>query len=357
MAFNFDECPVRTYIVSRGFLYNYYDIAPASGQYSQTLLLLHGHGDFTYGWRKVIPSLLAHNLRCIVPDMLGFGQTSKPVEIDAYKLKAMSDDLSELLNHAGVDASKLTAGSSTTLDAVVLPSPSTEKKFDECRGRGRRIVVVGHDWGSQLASRLALHHPSLVAACVSITGTYIPPMPQPLTLEAFTDKFPNFSYWHFFTSKRSHSLLRTRMPIFWNTVVRTGRETAIPMSEIETRLLTDEALTPDDWKTRPTLWDKESESRYLYAYLRGGWEAPMNWYRAFFRNYDDEKHLVADPRLHIPFLTILAENDPAVPVESAEPSKPLLQNGKLVVMPCGHWIGQEDGPGLGRVIIDWLAEI
>lgn len=353
MAFNFDECPVQTCIVSRGFLYNYYDISPASGQYDHTLLLLHGHGDFTYGWRKVIPSLLAHNTRCIVPDMLGFGQTSKPVEIDAYKLKVMSDDMSELLKHAGVNANKISVRASSIVDAPV--HTSAEKELDE--GRGSQIVVVGHDWGSQLASRLALHHPTLVAACVSITGTYIPPMPEPLTLEAFTDKFPNFSYWHFFTSTRSHALLRTRMPIFWNTVVRTGRETAVPMSEIEPRLSKDDESTPDDWKTRPTLWDEESEARYLHAYLRGGWEAPMNWYRAFFRNYDDEKHLVANPRLQIPFLTILAENDPAVPVESAELSKAFLEKGELVVMPCGHWIGQEDGPGLGQLITDWLDRI
>ncbi|KEF62564.1 uncharacterized protein A1O9_00537 [Exophiala aquamarina CBS 119918] len=325
MAFDFDDCPARTCVVTRGFLYNYYDISLVPGHISHTFLLLHGHGDYSYGWRTVIPKLLAHNIRCIVPDMLGFGQTSKPVDVDAYKLKVMSDDLAELLKHAGID--------------------------------GRKITAVGHDWGSQLASRLTLHHPSLVAGCISISAPYLPPLPQPMTLEAFTNLFPNFSYWQFFASERSHALLRTRMPIFWNAVVRTGRETAVPMSEVEHRLSTDNASTPEDWKARPSLWDEESFIHYQHTYLRGGWEGPMNWYRAFLRNHDDEKHFLADPRIQLPFLTVLADNDPAVPVESAEASKPLLPDGELAIMTCGHWVGQEDGPGLAHIMTEWLDGI
>lgn len=107
MTFDFGDYPVRTCIVTRHFLYNYYDILPHSGYVDHTLLLLHGHGDFSYGWRNVIPGLLARNIRCLVPDLLGFGQTSKPAKIESYKLKAMSDDMSELLRDAGVDGRKV----------------------------------------------------------------------------------------------------------------------------------------------------------------------------------------------------------------------------------------------------------
>ncbi|KAK5047676.1 hypothetical protein LTR84_006341 [Exophiala bonariae] len=324
MPLDFDRS-VRTCIVSRGFLYNYYNFVPSAGPLNHTLLLLHGHGDFSYGWRTVIPELLASGIRCVVPDLLGFGQTSKPLDVECYKLKPMSNDMAELLEHAGVG--------------------------------GEKVIVVGHDWGSQLASRLVLHHATLFAACVSITGTYIPPMPQPLTLKEFTDIFPNFSYWHFFTSDRIHKLLRTRMPIFWNATIRTGSELIIPMSEIEARVSADDALAHEHWRVRPILWDEDTYTRYQQNYLRGGWEAPMNWYRAFLLNFDDEKQFLADPRIQIPFLTILAENDPAVPIEIAEASNSLLLKGKMVTMPCGHWVGQEDGPGLGRIITDWLESL
>lgn len=182
-------------------------------------------------------------------------------------------------------------------------------------------------------------------------------MPQPLTLEEFIAMFPNFSYWHFFTSERSHALLRTRMPVFWNAVIRTYREESVAMSEIDHRVSTDNSETPEGWKLRPVLWDKHSYDLYQHTYLRGGWEAPMNWYRAFFLNFEDEKAFLTDPRIHVPFLTILAEHDPAVPTASAEMSKSLLANGKVVTMPCGHWIGQEDGPGLGLIIMEWLESL
>lgn len=105
--------------------YFYIDVSPpTSVPVKATLLLLHGFPDSSYGWRKVISPLSLSGYRLIVPDLLGYGQTSKPKRLEDYGASSMASDLSGLMTH-------------------VLGSH--EAKF----------AVVGHDWGSWLAWKLA----------------------------------------------------------------------------------------------------------------------------------------------------------------------------------------------------------
>lgn len=101
-TYGYDEGNQRTCVTKRRLVYNYYRAEPSKGVAKQTALLLHGHGDYSYGWRYTIPVLLSHNIRCIVPDLLGFGESSKPVSHSMYRLKPMAQDMMEVLSHAGV---------------------------------------------------------------------------------------------------------------------------------------------------------------------------------------------------------------------------------------------------------------
>lgn len=42
------------------------------------------------GWRYQVPYLLSLGLQVIVPDMLGYGQTSAPEAVEEYSMKKMS---------------------------------------------------------------------------------------------------------------------------------------------------------------------------------------------------------------------------------------------------------------------------
>ncbi|CAJ0551541.1 Ff.00g114710.m01.CDS01 [Fusarium sp. VM40] len=323
-AYDYDNGSQRTCVTQRRMVYNYYYAEPTNGVAKQTALLLHGHGDYSYGWRYTIPVLLSHNIRCIVPDLLGFGASSKPVSRSMYRLKAMAQDMMEVLSHAGL-------------------------------ADGDKFIVVGHDWGSQLASRIMLHHEARVSACVSITGTYIPPLQNKITMNEFIQEHPNFSYWEFFSAESTPSLLREKMPIFWNAVVRGAGEPVVPMSEIKPRLSTDR-VSPD-WLLKPQIWADEDNENYLRTYWRGGWEAPMNWYTAFLENFEDEKELDHLAVVQTPFLTIIGKFDAAVPPEAADSTKGLLARSSTRVLSSGHWVAQEDGVGLGTAIVEWLKTV
>ncbi len=91
-----------------------------------TLLLLHGCPFSSFVWRNVLPVLAASH-RCIVPDLLGLGDTETARDAD-WSLPAQEQMVLGLL------------------DALNIEQAS----------------VVGHDHGGAVAQMLAAHHPERV---------------------------------------------------------------------------------------------------------------------------------------------------------------------------------------------------
>lgn len=94
--------------------YHYLRARP-SGEPKGSVLLLHGFPDLPYGWKYQVPLFTSLGYQVIVPEMLGYGQTSSPSELDAFSFKHMSDDLAALLDQ-------------------IVP--------DE------QVILGGHDWGA-----------------------------------------------------------------------------------------------------------------------------------------------------------------------------------------------------------------
>jgi pimeloyl-ACP methyl ester carboxylesterase len=110
-----------------------------------TVLLLHGFPEFWYSWRNQIPALVHAGFRTIAIDLRGYGDSSKPAAIDAYRLPAVVDEIAGVLVQSG-------------------ESP---------------CAVVGHDWGGLLAWLLPMMHPALVSR-LTVLNT---PHPVPYSRE------------------------------------------------------------------------------------------------------------------------------------------------------------------------------
>jgi pimeloyl-ACP methyl ester carboxylesterase len=92
------------------------------------VLLLHGFPDTAALWRHQIPALHAAGLRTIAPDLLGYGESDKPQEIEPYRVP------------------HIVAGLVAILDALEV----------------EKARVVGHDWGAGVAWAMALMAPDRV---------------------------------------------------------------------------------------------------------------------------------------------------------------------------------------------------
>ena len=96
-----------------------------------TILLLHGEPTWGYLYRKMIPVLAGAGHRVMVPDLIGFGRSDKPVNRSAYTYAG----------HVGWMRGFLEATAAA-------------------RGDGP-LILFGQDWGGLIGLRLAAEHPDL----------------------------------------------------------------------------------------------------------------------------------------------------------------------------------------------------
>ena len=96
-----------------------------TGGSGKPLVLIHGLLETWSVWRAVMPAL-AERYQVIVPDLRGFGDTERPAH--GYDKKTLGEDVAALLYKLGID----------------------------------RALVAGHDFGGQVAYRLAAARPALV---------------------------------------------------------------------------------------------------------------------------------------------------------------------------------------------------
>jgi cis-3-alkyl-4-acyloxetan-2-one decarboxylase len=108
------------------------------------VVMVHGNPTWSYYYRSVVLAL-KDRFRCIVPDHIGCGMSSKPsVESYDYSLKSRIDNLESLL------------------ESLNLTEP---------------ITLIVHDWGGMIGMGYAVRHPERIGRIIAInTGcTSLPP--------------------------------------------------------------------------------------------------------------------------------------------------------------------------------------
>jgi haloalkane dehalogenase len=116
---------------------HYLDEGPRDGR---VVLLMHGEPSWCFLYRKMIPVLAAAGLRCIAPDLVGFGRSDKPVKRSDYTYARHVEWMRAAL-------------------------------FDQLDLRD--ITFVGQDWGGLIGLRLVGEHPDRFARVVT-ANTFLP---------------------------------------------------------------------------------------------------------------------------------------------------------------------------------------
>jgi pimeloyl-ACP methyl ester carboxylesterase len=97
------------------------------------LVMLHGWPEHSACWRKMA-SFLVDKFRVIAPDFRGCGDTE--VTTSGFDKKTLANEVAALLDHLGIE----------------------------------RAILVGHDWGTPVAYRVALDFPARVAGLIVLNG-------------------------------------------------------------------------------------------------------------------------------------------------------------------------------------------
>jgi haloalkane dehalogenase len=109
----------------------YVDAGPADGTVA---LLLHGEPSWSFLYRHVIRVLAAVGVRCVAPDLVGFGRSDKPLATSDHTFARHVEWIRSLA-------------------------------FDHLDLRG--VTLVGQDWGGLVGLRLVAEHPDRFARVVA----------------------------------------------------------------------------------------------------------------------------------------------------------------------------------------------
>ncbi len=109
----------------------YVEAGPVDGP---VVLLLHGEPSWSYLYRHVVAELVAEGFRCVVPDLIGFGRSDKPLSTEDHSYRRHVEWVRELC-----------------FDVLDLTD----------------VTLVGQDWGGLIGLRLVGEHPDRFARVVA----------------------------------------------------------------------------------------------------------------------------------------------------------------------------------------------
>jgi pimeloyl-ACP methyl ester carboxylesterase len=291
------------------------DIAFVEQGAGPLVLLCHGWPELSYSWRRQIAALAAAGYRVVAPDMRGYGETSAPAALEAYSIVDLVGDMVALVGALGE----------------------------------RQALVVGHDWGANVAWHCALFRPDLFKAVAALSVPFGRRSAAP-PLDTLRRKGLETFYWLYFQppghaeAEFERDIDRTMRAAFY------GRGVSLVMNPGKGFLEDARILNEDDI------------AHYADVFRRTGFRGGLNWYRNLDRNWA----LTApwqDAKIAAPALFIAGSRDGVISGPLGEARLKEMDGqiadlrGKLIIEGAGHWIQQERAAEVNAALLAFLAEV
>ncbi|KAL4255492.1 AB hydrolase superfamily protein [Pleurotus pulmonarius] len=313
---------------SRGVNYHYLAVAPQADK--PYLLFIHGFPSTSYDWHHQVAYFSELGYGLIVPDMLGYGGTSKPTEVEAYTNSRTAKDLVDILDAEGIT----------------------------------QCIAIGHDWGSRVASRLAdLYEDRFIAFAFLALG-YIAPCPtfdmdEVLALTKKLAGYELLGYWKLFGAPDGVETIEKNLQSFYSALYPADpavwRRHFAPLGAFRTWVESGNTAAVGAWLS------DEDRKVQIEALLKGGMTGPLSWYKAWTSG-------------------LSAKEDKGIPIRSPAISKPTFfaattQDFVCVVKPqinimakacadlkihefeAGHWVMMEKKDEFNEVFGSWLEDL
>jgi pimeloyl-ACP methyl ester carboxylesterase len=274
----------------------------AGSEDGEPVVFLHGFPEFWYGWRKQIGYFADAGYRVIVPDQRGYNLSDKPLDVSAYYINTLADDVKHLIEALGHE----------------------------------RVYLVGHDWGAAVAWWVATIYPEILKKLVILN------VPHPMVMNK---QIQRGNWRQLFKSWYVGFFQLPAMPEFLIGLNNfAGFERMILQSS------NPGSFTPEDIAEYKIAWQQ-----------RGALKAMLNWYRAMVRPLIQRKRNPLRKRikqnlpLQTPVLMLWGENDVALTVDLARDSIEFCADGELVFFPdATHWLQHDKPDEVNRLIHDFI---
>src|SRR6476660_5683188 len=103
------------------------------------VLFLHGYPSFWYQWKDQMTEMGRDHL-AVGLDMRGYNLSSRPEGLEPYTMKYLVEDVRQFI--------------------------------EQVAGKGKKAIVVAHDWGANVAWVFAMYHPELLEKLIIVNGAH-----------------------------------------------------------------------------------------------------------------------------------------------------------------------------------------
>jgi pimeloyl-ACP methyl ester carboxylesterase len=293
------------------------------------VLLVHGFPESWYSWRHQLPTLAAAGYRAVAVDVRGYGRSSKPHDVAAYRMTAHVEDNVAVVHALGEETA----------------------------------VIVGHDWGSTIAADSALLRPDVFTA-VGLLGVPYAPRNAIRPTDAFTmiGGDEEFYVSYFQESGRAEAEIEPDVRGWLAGFYATLSADTMPTSGDGSVFFVPEGgqLSDRFVKDRPS-WLTDAELDYYAGeFERTGLTGALNRYRNVDRDWEDLAEWDGAP-ITQPSFFLAGEKDASLAwlgdaVKAFSTTLPGLVSSH-VLEDCGHWVQQERPAEVGRLLVAWLGSL
>ena len=283
-----------------------------AGQGGKPIVLSHGWPEHAFSWRHQVPALVEAGYHVIVPNQRGYGESSKPDDVEAYDIHHLTSDHVALLDELGIE----------------------------------KAIYVGHDWGAIVCWQMALLHPKRMFGVAQLSVPFMPR--QEVEPVGFWEQMlgPDFYIVHF--NRRpgvAAKLFHDNCHQFLTNTYRTDQWLDAEAGEAGGSLI--DMATAESAPGR-LMMEEDELKVFIDAFEKGGFDGPCNWYRNFTRNWETTADV--EQKVNMPALMIYADYD-IVPQVDMSAHVPDLE---IQHLKCGHWIQQEKPEETNEILLDWL---
>ncbi|PFH54714.1 hypothetical protein AMATHDRAFT_52483 [Amanita thiersii Skay4041] len=311
---------------TRNLTYRYY--RSLSSRDKPTILLLHGFPSCAEEWEPQVVFLQEKGYGLIVPDMLGYGGTTKPTDPALYVSSLLCQDMIDILNLEKVS----------------------------------KVIAVGHDWGCKVVSGLASRHQNTFLGFGFLAVGYIPPnfnFQQSLALSTKVLGYDNLGYWQFFSEEGVDKLLEHKIDSFQSLLM------AEDPSLWKTHLAPTGALKSWLEAERRTeiapYINPEKLKRSKESMLQNGFAAPLCWYKVMTSGLETQdgesvpldNHVILKPV----FFGGAKRDYVAVSAMASLAIHHYCRNSTVREFDASHWLMEEAMEELNKELLTWIENI
>jgi pimeloyl-ACP methyl ester carboxylesterase len=313
-------------VIHRTIRTNGINMHVAEAREGPLVLLLHGFPELWYSFRHQLRALAEAGYRAVAPDQRGYGATDAPSAVNQYTLMHLAGDIVGLFDALDEDSA----------------------------------VVVGQDWGSPVATTLALFRPDLVRGLVMLSTPYFPRGDTDFLSELTAQLGPD-NYQVFFQEPGvAEAALEAdvRATVLGALLAISGE-----VAEVHTTTEVGGATVMPDYsdKVLPG-WLSEADVDYYTAeFSRTGYRGALNWYRNHRQNWEYMSAWHQAP-IKVPALFVGGDRDPVLNWPRTRVQVDALGDrlipdlrASVILDGCGHWIPQERASETNNLLLEFLV--